>query len=190
MDDATLLPRLIAGERAAWDELVEQTVGMLRAVVARVVARGTGPQPDVEDVLQGVFLKLWEDERRRLRTFRGGARLSTWLVAVARREAFEALRGDGRRTHHEAAYRADPAPRPPADEPAQAAARGEERARVVGALAQIPARDRLLVTLVTEEGWSYRSVARVLDLQENSVGPLLQRARARLASALAAETER
>lgn len=188
MDEAELLRRAIAGEDLAWAEMVRCHARVMHAVVARMLARAPAPRPDAEDVLQGVFLKLWEDDRRRLRAFRGGARLSTWLVAVARRETLDRLRRGGRRAAREAeggrrrAAAAAPGPE------ARAAVR-DEGLRVARALERIPPRDRLLVRLVAEDGWSYRQVARVLGLRENSVGPLLQRARARLDTALGAGLE-
>ncbi|MDA1194171.1 MAG: sigma factor, partial [Planctomycetota bacterium] len=90
MDEADLLARSIRGDPAAWERLVSAYAGVMFAVVERCLR--TARRTEAEDVVQAVFLKLWEDDRRRLRTFRGGSRLGTWLVAIARREAL-----DGRR---------------------------------------------------------------------------------------------
>jgi len=188
VDDAELLQRCLAGETAAWGRLVRTHAAVMHAVVARLLQRGRGPQLDIEDVLQGVFLKLWEDDRRRLRSFRGGCRLSTWLAAVARREALDRLRQRARRERHTATYeerRRDEKVAPAG--PHALAADREAGLRVDDALQAIPPRDRLLVTLVGEDGWTYRNVARVLGVRENSIGPLLKRARERLASALAGQ---
>ncbi len=188
MDDTELLERCIAGDPVAWDQLVRAHVGVMHAVVARLLGRSSGPALDIEDVLQGVFLKLWEDDRRRLRTFRGGSRLSTWLAAVARREALDRLRGRARRTRHTAAYQEQrKESEPMAPSPLSTAVEREGGVRVADALQAISARDRLLVTLLGSEGWSYRDAARVLGVRENSMGPLLKRARERLASALASQ---
>ena len=67
--------------------------------------------------------------------------------------------------------------------PADVSAAREDAERMHEALAAIPPRDRLLVTWI-EEGWTYRAIARVLALRENSIGPLLKRARERLGHAL------
>lgn len=57
-----------------------------------------------------------------------------------------------------------------------AAAAGESRARVRAAIERLPARDRQLL-LLRAEGYSYRDLARALELNEASVGTLLARAR-------------
>ena len=184
MDEAQQLQRLVAGDARAWDDLVRAHAPVMHAMVARQLGQGPEVAAAVEDVVQRVFLKLWEQDRRRLRTFRGGARLGTWLVAIARREAIDELRGVERRTRHAAAHesRVREAVEPPAG-PVEVAAGREGAAQLQEALAAIPPRDRLLVTWI-EEGWTYRAVARVLALRENSIGPLLKRARERLGRAL------
>lgn len=186
MDEAEQLHRLIAGDGEAWNGLVREHAGVLHAMVARVLSRGSATEAEIEDVVQAVFLKLWDDDRRRLKAFRGGARLGTWLVAIARREAIDRLRARERQGRHlkllEDRER-DTREAPPG--PLAEAAQGESRAKVGEALASLAPRDRLLVTWI-EQGWTYRAVARVLALRENSIGPLLARARDRLRRALAA----
>jgi len=79
MDDAELARKCIAGDVSAWAELVRRHL----EVVHRAVSRVLGAVPaDVEDVLQTLFLKLMEADARRLRSFQGRSKLSTWLVAV------------------------------------------------------------------------------------------------------------
>ena len=85
MDDSQLVERCVDGDAVAWELLVRRHVDLLYHVV-RTAGAGWGDR-EVEDVVQEVFLKLWEDGRRRLRTFQGKCRLSTWLAVVARREA-------------------------------------------------------------------------------------------------------
>ena len=193
MDQAELLERCIAGDRTAWDALVRRHAGMMHAVVCRVLppAPGDGRNPDAEDVLQAVFLKLWDDGRRRLRTFRGRSRLSTWLVAVARREALDRIRSErvrARRTAEAAEQvleRFASDLREHAPSPQEAALNGVEDARgFAAAVAQLPARDRLLVRLVYEDGCTYREAAALLGARENSIGPWLRRAQERLRGVL------
>lgn len=185
MDEAEQLRRLIEGEPQAWDQLVHAHAAVMHAMVSRVLGRAGGADPSaIEDVVQAVFLKLFEDDRRRLKSFRGGAKLGTWLVAIARREAIDRLRGRERRTRHAEVLetrRREEQVTPPG--PLETAAQREDALQLGAALEALPPRDRLLVTWV-EEGWSYRAVARVLGLRENSIGPLLKRARERLGRAL------
>ena len=180
MDDQELIRRCTLGEAEAWQELVRRHVPLLFAAVARTV----GPA-EAEDVLQGLFLKLWEDGRRRLRTFQGKSRLSTWLVAVAHREAVDHARSSGARDR----LRAAPASvlavlngHAPATD--GSAASREAEAAVHAALGRLPARDRLLVRLVYLDECPYREVARLLAVPENSISPWLVRARGRLEALL------
>lgn len=186
MDDRELVRLCIAGEAAAWRELVERHVAVMQAVAARVLP-AAGRDAEVEDVLQAVFLKLWAEGRRRLRGFRGSCRLSTWLAAIARREALDRLRKGERRARNVQAASDEVFDRlrremRGLDDPA-----GEERldteatqAAFAGAVAELPPRDQLLVRLVHQDGCTYREAARVLQARENSIGPWLARAHEKL----------
>src|SRR5436190_22506939 len=93
MSDDELARRCIAGDSIAWGELVRRNLDLVHRAVGRVL--GAAPA-DIEDVLQTLFLKLMEEDCRRLRSFQGRSKLSTWLVAVARREALDYLQKKGR----------------------------------------------------------------------------------------------
>jgi RNA polymerase sigma-70 factor (ECF subfamily) len=194
--ETELLRRCLAGERPAWEELVRRHVDVMYGMVCRVLppGPGSGPHTDAEDVVQAVFLKLWEDDRRRLSTFRGQSRLSTWLVAIARREALERLRSEQR--HRERSDVAAQAAWERLQEdvralgpsgPEQAVLAREASAAFTAAVAGLPPRDRLLVRLVYEDGCSYREAATVLQARENSIGPWLRRAQLRLRAVLEPE---
>jgi RNA polymerase sigma-70 factor (ECF subfamily) len=178
VDDATLVRRLIDGDRLAWEAFVHGNTPVLCGTVARVL--GGGADADVEDVVQVVFAKLWAEDRRRLRGFRFTARVSTWLVAIAHREALDRLRA--RRATGAAPL--EPSPRaeraaPGDGAPDQLAAR-ESAASLHAAMGRLPPRDRLLVRLVYLDGCGYAEAARLLSVPENSIGSWLQRARERL----------
>ena len=196
MNESELLRRCIAGDRAAWETFVHRHVDLLYGMVRRLMPAGAGGtrNTDAEDVVQAVFLKLWEDDRRRLRGFRGTSRLSTWLVAVARREALDRLRRDARHRDHtaEAGQQAlerlqeDLRALEPSPPEAQLVAREAARS-FAAAVETLPPRDRLLVRLVYEDGCTYREAANVLQARENSIGPWLRRAQLRLRAVLEPE---
>jgi RNA polymerase sigma-70 factor, ECF subfamily len=187
--DAALVRRCVAREPAAWDEFVHRHVPVLSSCVRRVL--GLSGAADVEDVLQAVFLKLWDDDCRRLRTFRGRSRLSTWLVVLARREALDRVRArrSRRETVSPAAMEGEPASPAAGGRNGAAAASStaedrDERARLLAAVDALPARERLLVRLVWMDGCAYADAARLLAVPENSISPWLLRARGRLRAAL------
>jgi RNA polymerase sigma-70 factor (ECF subfamily) len=83
------LARLIGGDQTAWGSFVARFAGLVLAAVRRVV----GPQGEVEDISQDVFVRLCKDDFRLLRQFDPDrAALSTWLTIVARSVAHDAIR--------------------------------------------------------------------------------------------------
>ena len=175
MNDDELARRCIAGDSSAWGELVRRNLDLVHRAVERVL--GAAPA-DVEDVLQTLFLKLMEADCRRLRSFQGRSKLSTWLVAVARREALDFLGKRGR------AVSLGPEPMQRLADPGTAVDAAQEAKRVQSALDRLPPRDSLLLQLVCMDGASYEEAARLLDAPLNSISPWLGRAKERLKSLL------
>ena len=83
-----LIARARAGERAAFDRLVQPVKGKVRHVIRRMI----GHPEDTEDVLQTALLKAWNG----LPGFADRADFSTWLVSIATRAAIDFLRGQKR----------------------------------------------------------------------------------------------
>lgn len=177
MNDAELARRCIDGDPAAWGELVRANLDLVHRAVGRVLGAAGA---DVEDVLQTLFLKLMEADCRRLRSFQGRSKLSTWLVSVARREALDYLERRGRA--------AAPVPKSAttdlAGDPASALDAAHESKRVQAALERLPARDGLLLQLVCVDGATYDEAARLLAAPLNSISPWLGRAKERLKALL------
>ncbi len=73
-DSAALVTRVRAGDRQAFRILFDRH----RETVARLVYRMVGPRPELEDLVQDVFVQV----HRSLRDFRGESRFSTWLHRV------------------------------------------------------------------------------------------------------------
>ena len=90
--DVDDLERLLAGDKTAWDRFVARYAALVFAAVQRrLIPAGRGH--DVDDVAQDVFLRLCEDNFRRLASYDSGqAKLSTWLTVVASRIAIDHLR--------------------------------------------------------------------------------------------------
>lgn len=74
-EDAELARRCRDGDARAFEQLFQKHSGH----VARLVYRMAGPGPDLEDLVQDVFLQVI----RSLGGFRDEARFSTWLYRVA-----------------------------------------------------------------------------------------------------------
>src|SRR3569833_3017368 len=77
-DDDELMARIAAGERAAFELLVERHLPRC----LRLAERRRGARPEAEDVAQEFFMKVWTGAARWRPAGRGGARFTTWLYRV------------------------------------------------------------------------------------------------------------
>ncbi len=176
------------GDADAWVRFVDRYGGLIATLARRMLDRRTGrsAETDVDEIAGGVFLALLKGERRLLRRYRPEFRLSTYLGVIIRTEVSRHLRGAGRRTvllgdDLDGQGRVDPA----ASSPLALLLEDERDAAVLGlraALDELPARDRLLLTLKFLDGLDYGRIADVLRVERDSVGQLLHRAKARLAA--------
>jgi len=183
--EAELVAACAAGERGAWEEFVDRFGPLLIALARRMLARRTGRarDSDVDDVVADVFLALVRRDRILLKRYDPQYRVSTYLGVICRTEVLRLLRRGNRLPRDlEDATRVPERPGSPA--PADALLE-EERAAAVQALrtalAQLGERDRLLLTLRYLDGLDYRAIGATLDVNPESVGQFLHRAKARLA---------
>jgi RNA polymerase sigma-70 factor, ECF subfamily len=85
VSDQRLMARVAQGDRRAIQLLFERH----QLIVYRFVLRLVGNSAAAEDIVSDVFLALW----RHAADFEGRARLSTWILAIARNKAVSAMRG-------------------------------------------------------------------------------------------------
>ena len=167
--DLDLLRRIATGDQDAIEELYRRhsrlLLGQLRFMVDEPAL--------AEEVLQDTMLAVW----RGARTFRGGSRVRTWLLGIARRQARDRMRR--RRpmpmADSELAERASPNPGPEA----VAVERAEGR-RMVAALDTLTPAHREVLGLVFGADLSLAEVARVLEVPLGTVKSRLHAARAAL----------
>lgn len=82
--DAALLGRAREGDERALRALYERYQGFVRAFLQRML----GPDPELDDLTQMVFARAF----RALGTFRGDAKVSTWLYQICANTCRNALR--------------------------------------------------------------------------------------------------
>lgn len=82
-DDAALVERIRRGERGAERELFRRERGRVHATLYRVL----GTNRDMEDLVQEAFLEIF----RSLGSWRGEARLATWIDRITVRVAYRWL---------------------------------------------------------------------------------------------------
>ncbi|MDF1525764.1 MAG: RNA polymerase sigma factor [bacterium] len=81
MSDAELVQRVLSGDSDAGNEFVDRCEKLIYSVLVRQCGIPTDHQ---EDAYQYVFVKLFEDDCRRLRLWRGESALSSFLFVVVR----------------------------------------------------------------------------------------------------------
>jgi RNA polymerase sigma-70 factor (ECF subfamily) len=171
LDDRELVDRCRSGSDDAFRELVDTYKGMVFAVVSRSLP----DRADVEDVAQEVFVRV----HRGLRNFRGDARLSTWICRIAMNACADARQRAPREVSLDAAPTG--APPPPAAAVTDPAFRDVElRDRVSKAMARLPERSRLVLTMYYFAGQGYAEIADALKMPLGTVKTHLHRAKQEL----------
>ncbi len=169
-----------AGDRRALDALLARYESRLYRFGLRMCA----DEADARDVLQETLLAAF----RNLGSFRGDARLSTWLFQIARSFCTRQRRlRDGEPTHHEQVDAPEVLRVPNGLEATDDTA----HARMVGeviqlAISSLPAEYREALVLRDVEGFDTREAADVVGLDEAAFKSRLHRARLSLKQKLAA----
>jgi RNA polymerase sigma-70 factor (ECF subfamily) len=135
---------------------------------------------DVEDLSAEVFLALVDNDLAVLRRFRGESSLATYLTVVARRVVVRELR-----KRKPLASLSDEGVDASADK--RRAPRPEERIsdreEVERLLRMLNGPEAEIIRLYHLEGKSYKEISSSVGIPENSIGPTLSRARAKVRQA-------
>lgn len=174
--DETLVARSLAGDPAAFGELVSRYQGYVAAVATRAGVPGS----DLDDAVNGVFLKVW----RHLRQYRPGSPFATWLYRITVNHAFDEFRRLRRERCH-AELPDEVADRQPGS--AERLEAAEQSALVREALARLEPLYRETLFLVYVDGLSVGEAALALGLAEGTIKARLHRGRQRLAAMLRRE---
>lgn len=179
--DRNLLERCLQRKPRAWEDFVDRFLGLVVHVVnhtarARSVRLSAA---DRDDLCAEVFLAIVNNDFTLLRNFQGRSSLATYLTVVARRIVVKELLarmsasqlGDGPSTN---SAQNVPAPDAPVEE---RLANREEVERLLGGLHDTEAQ---VVRMYHLEGLSYQEIGTAVGMPENSIGPILSRARNKL----------
>jgi RNA polymerase sigma factor (sigma-70 family) len=173
--DADLIARALSLEdQNAFGELVRRYQSPVRAFLARMTH---GDSHLADDLAQETFLKAW----RKLKSFRGEARFSTWLFGIAYHEFL----GEARR-RKEFALEDMGEPPPEASEP-MAAIASNLRLDLTEALKMLNSAERAAVVLCCQNGLSHEEAARVLETPLGTVKTNVLRGREKLRRKLSLE---
>lgn len=180
--DRNLLNRCLDREPGAWKELVDRFAGLFAHVIQHTAhARSITLSPhDVDDLLADVFLALLANNSDALRRFRGESTLSTYLTVICRRivvhemirrrmaEEMGHVKTHGTALDHAHVGESD------------TSTRVENRELVQRMLEGLSETEAAVIRLYHLEGRSYHEIAAGLSIPENSIGPVLTRAREKL----------
>ncbi|MCA8924816.1 MAG: sigma-70 family RNA polymerase sigma factor [Planctomycetes bacterium] len=168
VDEEALLEGCRRGESAAYQRLYARYSAQVYAFARRFL----GDEQHAEDVTQEVFLRVF----RKLDSFRGEAKFSTWLFRVTvnscrnkrrtleRVQRFDAERFQGSRPDRE----------PPPERTLMSWALGD---RIGQALSRLTEEQRTLLLLKAVEELSYQEIGVLVGQNENQVRGKLYRAR-------------
>ena len=172
--DRNLLRRCLEHKPNAWQDFVDRFLGLVIHVINHTAQSRSIrlTVDDREDLAAEVFFTILENDYAVLRRFREQASLSTYLTVVARRVVVrELLKRKGPAPLEHAADVADPN---------NAVDRIEDREEVERMLGQLDGKEAEVVRLYHLEGNTYREISDSIGMPENSIGPTLTRARAKL----------
>jgi RNA polymerase sigma-70 factor (ECF subfamily) len=177
-DDDALVQAAKTGDERAFESLVAQHRGRIRATCARILS----DPASCDDCEQQTLMQAW----RALARFDGRSRFSTWLYRVAANEALQILR---RRRPQELLV--DDLPPLAADDAPGPGIEGVERERVRmivrRRLAELPDTLRVAVVLRDIEEWSNEEVAEALGVSVPAAKARIHRGRMRLRELLVAD---
>lgn len=180
--DAALVAAARQGDTGAFEELVHKHGRRVYRTLAGIL----GDHEDAQDAMQDTFMKAF----RRLNTFEGRSRFSTWLVSIGANAALERLRDrrpvdslDEGRVDDEGAFR----PRVLqswCDSPEQRYVKLQMKELVQREVRRLPVTYRAVVVLRDIEQLSTREAAEALGLEVPTLKSRLLRGRLLLREAL------
>lgn len=171
-ESETFLARLRAGDPQAFEDMVKIHQHRIYGVALRMM----GSRAEAEEVAQETFLRA----HGALGEFRGDARLSTWLYAIASRLCLNRLASGEHRMARRRADALEAVPGRLEDQPGGDLERSEREAALHRAIAELPEDRRVVVVLRDLEGLAYDEIAAALGLELGTVRSRLHRARLEL----------
>lgn len=165
-DDVELLGRIAQGDRAAMDAFYREHARVVLAQVLLVV----GDRVLAEEIVQDTMLAVW----RSADSFRGESSVRSWVIAIARRQSRDRLRGRRLRVVDDAHLADQPGSGPG---PEAMALDRAELAEVQAAIRRLASAHREALGLAFGCGLSLAEVAGVLEIPVGTVKSRLAAAR-------------
>ena len=162
LTDPELGSRLAAGDQEALSELYDRYGTLAYSVSVRVL----GDPGRAEDVVQDVFLKLWNSAAN---FDSGRGSLRTWLITAVRNRSIDYLRGRGAHERQEREIPATVMDHGTGSDPWREVSLGLERAAVKEAMDSLPSEQRQAVELAYFSGYSHREISELIQVPLSTV---------------------
>jgi RNA polymerase sigma-70 factor (ECF subfamily) len=175
--DDGLLSQIAEGDRRAFAQLMDRHIDRAHGLAKRVL----GNKSDAEDVVQDAFMKVWQKAGQ---WQPGRAQFSTWLYRVVVNRCLDLKRKPVNTALDNIAEQSDDRP----DAYEDIAAR-QRQARITGAVAGLPERQRTAIALSYTAGMSNAQAAETMEISVKAFESLLVRAKRELRGQLAGDGE-
>jgi RNA polymerase sigma-70 factor (ECF subfamily) len=179
--DKNLLDRCLLRKPNAWEDFVDRFMGLIVHVVnhtarAKSIRLTTA---DRDDLCAEVFLGVLKNDFAVLRNFSGKSSLATYLAVIARRIVVRELLAKMSASHlidGDSSHAAQNAP----DLHAPVEERLGDQEEVERLLGGLQGAEAQVVRMYHIEGKSYHEISAAIGMPENSIGPILSRARGKM----------
>ena len=174
--DRNLLQQCLHREPQAWEDFVDRFIGLVVHVIHHIAASRAIQitKQDEEDLASEFFLTIVKNDFEILRRFRGESSLATYLTVVARRVIVREL------LKRKSAAKLPFGPQNPTEPGPTFEERISNRDEVERLLKSLSGPEAEIVRLYHLESKSYQEISGLIGIAENSVGPTLSRARAKM----------
>lgn len=176
-EDLALAERCRRGDFEAFEALYRAHASRLFSLAVRML----GNQHDAEDMLQEIFLAA----HRKLQSYRGDSRLSTWLFRLATNLCLDHLRSKAARMTQATSSLDDDNAREPASPSPGPVVGTVQQIDLERAVARLPQGCRAAFLLHDVEGFEHREVASMLGISEGTSKSQVHKARIKLRRFLA-----
>jgi RNA polymerase sigma-70 factor (ECF subfamily) len=177
--DEELMTRIQGGDEGAFRTLIERHQDRVYGTVARMMG---GAGPEVEEVAQDIFLRVWKSAG----TYRAEGKFTTWLMTVVRNQVFTRSGQKNRRKDIDGEDFLDEEtgeswmeqqPDAAVQSPAEALSLRDLERAVEEACRQLPENQRLVVHLRQYEGLEFEEIGKITGMSLTAVKALMFRAR-------------
>jgi RNA polymerase sigma-70 factor, ECF subfamily len=176
-DDLALAERCRAGDFEAFEALYREHASRLYGLTLRML----GNRTDAEDMLQDIFMTA----HRKLTSYRGDARLSTWLFRLATNLCLDHLRSKAARMACATSSLEDDNAAEPVSPSSGPAVGAVAQIDLERAIARLPEGCRAAFLLHDVEGFEHREVGAMLGISEGTSKSQVHKARLKLRKLLA-----